>query len=56
MNLVRGGARGFLLNVLFALLSVSVTLLVCAGDYLKCMLIIFAFYIIDNGVGAEILI
>ena len=35
LNLVRG-AEGFLLNVFFALLSVSVTLLVYAGGYLKC--------------------
>ena len=35
INLVRA-AEGFLLNVFFALLSVSVTLLVYAGGYLKC--------------------
>ena len=35
--------------------SVGVSLFVCAGGYLKCMLIIFVFYIIDDGVGAEIL-
>ena len=36
--------------------SVGVSLFVCAGSYLKCMLIIiFVFYIIDDGVGPEIL-